>query len=440
MPSVTDLPRKLDDGLLLRTAHREDGPELADFNGLMHGNDDFPGSGVADWTTDLFELDHPYFEPERDVTVVEDTATGRIVSTLFLLGQEWSYAGVTMPVGQPELIATHPEYRRRGLIRIQFDVVHEWSRAAGQLWQFIGGIPWYYRQFGYEYALDLPAPPILSLGPTPPPPVPDYSVRTATAADIPFLTEVSAAAAAQPGLTCVRDADVWHLELARRPGAVTARDVLIVEQLGGAGPIGYVAHHTRLRGGLVSLRAFDLLPGHNWLEPTAGVAAHFHRWLGERPDGPGLGVRLWLPAGHPALLCLGTRLGAGPASGYGNYVRVPDVVAFIDRVRPVLETRLAASPAVGWTGTVAINLYTEAVRLVFDAGRLTSVTRDPEILQSGNADISLPTESFLHLLLGNRTLDDLERRIADCRLGTDAGVLLLDVLFPRMPYASWELC
>ena len=80
------------------------------------------------------------------------------MSALFLIPQVWSYGGVAMPVGQPELIATHPDYRRRGLIRTQFDVVHEWSRAAGQLWQFISGIPWYYRQFGYVYALDLPPP------------------------------------------------------------------------------------------------------------------------------------------------------------------------------------------------------------------------------------------------------------------------------------------
>ena len=263
MPSVTDLPRKLDDGLVLRVARPEDAEELAAFNGAMHADIDLPDSTLADWTTDLFELDHPTFVPHRDVTVVENSATGRIVSTLFLIPQQWSYAGVTMPVGQPELIATHPDYRRRGLVRAQFDVVHEWSRAAGHLWQFIGGIPWYYRQFGYTYAIDLASPPVLALGPKPPPDVPGYSVRAAVPADIPFLAEVSAAAAAQPGLMCVRDAEIWRVELSRRRGALPAREVLVIEHQGRTGPVGYAAHHPRLRDALVSLRAFELLPGHS---------------------------------------------------------------------------------------------------------------------------------------------------------------------------------
>ena len=139
---------------------------------------------------------HPTFEPERDVTVVEDTTTGRIVSALFLIPQVWSYAGMPMPVGQPELIATHPDYRRRGLVRAQFDVIHEWSRAADHVWQFISGIPWYYRQFGYSYAIDLPARPVLGLAeppavssvapaaPSPPRPPSEYRLRTAVENEI----------------------------------------------------------------------------------------------------------------------------------------------------------------------------------------------------------------------------------------------------------------
>ena len=52
-------------------------------------------------------------------------------------------------------MGTLPEYRRRGLVRIQFDVLHAWSRQRGELVQVITGIPNYYRQFGYEYAIDL---------------------------------------------------------------------------------------------------------------------------------------------------------------------------------------------------------------------------------------------------------------------------------------------
>lgn len=189
---VEAVRRDLGGGLTLWSARQEDGPELAEFNATMHIDSERAPSLLAEWTLDLFETPHPTFRAERDVTVVEDS--GRIVSALFLIPQVWRYAGVAIEAGQPELIATHPDYRRRGLVRAQFDVVHDWARAAGQLYQFISGIPWYYRQFGYSYALDLPSRPVLWLGQ--PPPLPeDFSLRPATAADVGFLAELEAAAA-----------------------------------------------------------------------------------------------------------------------------------------------------------------------------------------------------------------------------------------------------
>ncbi len=205
--------------------------ELAEFNATMHADASLPGSTLAIWTDDLFEVAHPTFEPERDVTVVEDTGTGRIVSALFLIPQLWTYAGVTLKVGQPELIATHPDYRRRGLVRAQFDVVHEWSRRAGHVWQFISGIPWYYRQFGYTYGLDLPSRPVLLAGRAPAallagaprPPTPRRRrASTGCAPRRPTTWRSSPASRRRP--TVARRsvpgaaAEGFALELARRPG------------------------------------------------------------------------------------------------------------------------------------------------------------------------------------------------------------------------------
>ena len=104
-------------------------------------------------TRDLMRGDMPNFAVE-DWTVVEEGGSGEIVSALFLISQTWSYGGIEIPVGRIELVATHPDYRRRGLVRVQMEVVHEWSRQRGELMMGITGIPWYYRQFGYEMAAE----------------------------------------------------------------------------------------------------------------------------------------------------------------------------------------------------------------------------------------------------------------------------------------------
>lgn len=71
------------------------------------------------------------------------------------ISQTWSYEGIKFGVGRPELVGTLPEFRNRGLVRLQFEEIHKWSAERGELVQAITGIPFYYRQFGYEMALDL---------------------------------------------------------------------------------------------------------------------------------------------------------------------------------------------------------------------------------------------------------------------------------------------
>ena len=47
--------------------------------------------------------------------------------------QTWTYGGVPFEVGRPELVATHPDYRRRGLVRAQFEAVAPTLRPAIEL-------------------------------------------------------------------------------------------------------------------------------------------------------------------------------------------------------------------------------------------------------------------------------------------------------------------
>jgi hypothetical protein len=105
-------------------------------------------------------------------------------------------------------------------------------------------------------------------------------------------------------------------------------------------------------------------------------------------------------------------------------------------LRPVLEQRLAASPVAGHTGVLAVDLYTSQLRLVFEEGRLLDVERAASA--PDDADVSLPSDTLTHLLLGNRSVAELEATTPDCQLLTDAGALLLDVLFPPLALLPWE--
>jgi len=186
--------RDLGNGLILRRATVADTEPLAAFNAdvLRDPGAEEPDEEVAAYTRDLMARDHPTFDV-GDFTLVEDTRSGTIVSSLNLISQTWSYGGIEFGVGRPELVGTHPDYRRRGLVRAQFEVIHEWSAERGEKVQAITGIPYFYRQFGYEMGLSLgggrigykPQVPKLKDGEAEP-----YRVREAEEADLPFIVQV----------------------------------------------------------------------------------------------------------------------------------------------------------------------------------------------------------------------------------------------------------
>ena len=141
------LPRQLGDGLVHRLATEADGDRIAclcdDVFGDSRGTDarkflsgDCP-TGPADWV------------------VVQDIEKQRVISAVCLIPLTWAYRGIPFGVGRPELVATHPDYRKRGLMRSQFQLIDEISAARDQRMLAVTGIPFLYRQFGYEMALNL---------------------------------------------------------------------------------------------------------------------------------------------------------------------------------------------------------------------------------------------------------------------------------------------
>ncbi len=145
-----------------------------------------------------------------------------------------------------------------------------------------------------------------------------------------------------------------------------------------------------------------------------------------------------LGSDHPLYRALPERGREEPRPTYAWYVRVPDLPAFLRRVAPALEARLAASPAVGHSGELRLNFYRDGVRLTFADGRLSAVEGWPEA-DHFEAGASFPPLTFLHLLFGHRSLAELERVFADCRSRSVEARVLLDALFPTQPSLVWPV-
>jgi hypothetical protein len=438
------LPHNLGAGLLLRRATPADAETLATFNAATHrveGSNE-PNQQVATWTRDLMCGSHPSFAAE-DFLLVEDTNTGAIVSSTNLISQTWLYGDVPINVGRPELVGTHPDYRRRGLVRAQFDVLHAWSAERGEQLQAITGIPWYYRQFGYEMALELgagrvgyaPHVPTLKQGTSEP-----YHIRPATSRDLDFIATRYNQAMRRYALSCVRNHALWQYDIkGRSDGSLTEYKLRVIETPSGR-PIGFMAHAARLAGPTLGVQMYELEPGVSWLAVTPSVVRYLQatgqQYAEQRQNEPWGAFAFWLGTQHPVYQVLHSRLPRTQPS-YAWYIRVPDLLGFVRHITPVLETRLAQSVAVGHSGELLLSFYRTGMRLVFEGGHIAQVEPwQPTPEQGGNA--AFPDHTFLQLLFGYHSLSELREAFADCWADEEAYVLLT-ALFPKQPSLVWPV-
>jgi len=411
-PTRTPCRKPLGDGLVLRTATGEhDVERVAEFNGIVHG------PGVAAMTRGLFNH-HPTTRPE-DLVFVEDERSGQVVSSLCLIPWIWCYETVEIPAGEMGIVGTREAYRHRGLVRVQVDYFKHHLRERGCLLSHIQGIPYYYRQFGYEYALPLEGGLRLETRHVPDPPEVAFTFRLATWDDLPALMRLYDEAAQDLTIHAVRDEAIWRYLLTRTDGTDTGCDNWLIQNADGQ-IVGYVRlpeHHfgQELVVSEVSRLGFDA---------ALATLQHLKALVVER-DKPG--IRLNLPA-DCTLMRLARSLGAHDLGTYAWQIHVPDLNALLRALAPVLERRIAASPFAGLTRNVRLSLYRETVELRFVAGRLMEIAN---LGFTGDESIRFPPLQFIPLLMGYRTVEELRAAHPDVSVAP-AWRLLVDTLFPKV--------
>lgn len=442
---TTQLPVDLGDGLVLRRATLADRDALAVFNEEIHApfEADSAVHRIDAWTRDLASGQHPTFAVE-DFTIVEERRSGKIVSSANLISQTWSYEDIPIKVGRPELVGTDPQYRNRGLVRKQFDVLHACSEERDELLQAITGIPYYYRLFGYEMAVPLEMGrayavpqqiPKLKEGESEP-----YQIRPAVESDIPFLVDCYQQGRRRWLLSADWTAELLQYEISGKSPENISRVTIKVIVTPDGKPVGFFTHVDFL---WPSERAvvgyFDLLPGQSWYAIVPVVMRHMvhaGEALTAREKKERLqSIELQLGTEHPAYEIL-AHLGAPEARLYTWYLRVPDLPRLINHIAPVLERRLAGSLCPGYSGTLDLSFYRNpGLRLTLENGALTA---EPARVDWDESSASFPRLTFLQLLFGYRSLAELRYAFPDCRV---RGGLepVLNALFPKKPSLIWPV-
>ena len=433
MLAQNQLPRDLGDGLVIRTATPSDTEPLAQLVGRVFGRETFSEHAAA-YARDLMRASHPVIGPANTL-IVEDTNAHKIVSTMCLIPQTWTYAGVPFGVGRPEMVATDPDYRRRGLVREQFRAIHAISEAMGHLVHGITGIPWFYRQFGYEYALDLGGGriayfsnvPTLKDNETEP-----YRLRAMTLDDIPFVSSLYDREASRSLITCPRPAWLWRYLMAELPAPKTWRVPIQIIETREGHTVGYCAPSHEVWNDTIGIEELAVNEGQS-MRAVIPTILRWMKMLGEQEAAKQNktinGIFLSFGREHPAYDAAPDLL---PQSRlpYGWYIRVPDVPRLIRHIAPALEARLAHSIMASYSGELKISEYRDGLKLVFENGKLKDAAAWPPTVEDAG-DCAFPPGAFLQLLFGCKSLQELRAFYPDCSAKDNAAVLL-GALFPKM--------
>ena len=196
--------------------------------------------------------------------------------------------------------------------------------------------------------------------------------------------------------------------------------------------IGYFQHTHSLGRTGVSALWYELKPGVSWLDVTPSVVRHLWNKGQEYAKRDGktcTSFGFLLGAHHPVYETLGKSL-PSIYDPYSWYLRVPDLLGFLNHIKPALEKRLAESIAVGHSREIKISFYRDGLRILIEKGSITNIEKWKPTPEDEGA-VAFPSLTFLQVLFGYRSYDELQYTFADCWCDSEEVRVLINILFPK---------
>ena len=344
---------------------------------------------------------------------------GKIIASLNLIPVKWSIGGVPLKVAEMGCVATLAEYRHRGLQRRLVKEFH--MQATEQEYDLcaIEGIPFFYRQFGYEYAIPLNEETRIRLDQ-----IPDYEskldIRPFTEKDIPKAMQLLTQSQRKFYIHTVRDEEIWKMQQQTGLTSENKFDSFAVEKDGNM--LAYVRISDKPENKELVLREAadtDYYTGKAILKflKDTGKQRGFETFIANIS---------YLEPLSEQLVTLGAIQRIPP---YAWQIRIIDYVKIFKKMKTLFEKRLATSPYCHLTEKLNFNFRRYTAEVSVEDGAITNIQR---LESSEDRIIGLNPLVFTQLLLGHRNRNELEMIYPDFGI-SQSHKHLIDVLFPKLP-------
>lgn len=344
---------------------------------------------------------------------------GKIVAGLNLIPSEWSIGGIRIKVAEMGCVATLPKYRHMGLQR---RLVSEFLKRAAKLdydLSAIEGIPYFYRQFGYEYALPLSEETRIRIDQ-----IPDYEpkcdIRPFTSTDIRKAMQLLSKSQRRFYVHSIRSRGIWSMQQETGIVAEHRFEGHVTEKDGKMTAYFRTNEHQQNRE-LVLSEVTDLDQ-----QTTQSVL----RFLKDNGKQHGHETLVTAISYHDPftehVVAIG---GLKRLPPYAWQIRATDYVKLFLKMKRLFEKRLSESTFRHLTEKIDFNFCRYTVQMAIKDGMIVNVER---LATSDDRTMILNPLVFTQLLLGHRSREELERIYPDF-IVRPIRKHLVDVLFPKLP-------
>ena len=339
-----------------------------------------------------------------------------VAAGLLLLPQTWIIEGVEVKVAEMGCVGTRPEHRRQRLQWILNEEFDSYAKENGYDLCVLAGIPYFYRQFGYQYAVELNFSAEIGIEK-----IPDNESllqrREITKSDTPIMATILRDTQQRYFVKSTRTSGVWKMQQdtctyggESFEGMGLIKDSILV---------GYYRYVVDSKNSTLYIRELSISEEVS-VEEIIGTLKKHAEETGSRK------IKTGLASVDPINLHL-RELGATVNKPYAWQIKPLDLFGLMKKMKPVFEKRIAESQFTDLTKELAFNFFKFAVKVEFVDGKIQKMEK---YYEEESRNLGFNPYAFIQMLVGYKGWRELAEAYPDFWVRDNLDDLV-DVLFPK---------
>jgi len=350
---------------------------------------------------------------------VEENDSKEIVSTITLMPLEWNFDDVKIPLCEMGLVGTLTSYRNQELIGTMNNTYEAIMKQEGYLFSAIRGIPYYYRKFGYDFALNLDERILLNKSIIPSKEIVNVSIEKATKQDLAFIKAVYNKEKKKYYISNGFSSDCFMYKFMNEDFDNNFLSTFLIKI--NEKPISYFSIGMSYDNAAYSL----IVPEVN--EEIMIKILQFIKAYNEERDQIVFHINSDTNFGQ--YIC---SIGGKKDIGYGWQIKILNIKNFLHAISPVLEQRIERSFYKGLSQEIVISDYRERFTIKFNNGKVKDIEVKKGYCAPKSCDVNIPGSALIKLLLSDKNFEEIKYIIKDSILKPESENLI-KVLFPKKP-------